>query len=152
MSRVGPHTVASVTSSPQRDFGARLRELRIRNHLSQQVLAARAGFSQRKLSDIETGRRAAALDPTQYQRLTEALGVTLSELFGHPDEPSPPAASAARLAELNRIAGALSDEDVALLTTVAREIATARASAPAGPSEGTPSGLPGRGDEEQDDA
>lgn len=60
---------------------AKLRQLRTDAGLSQQALAERAGVRQATLSEIETGRTAAAeIQLRTIEGLARALGVTLAEL------------------------------------------------------------------------
>lgn len=60
-------------------LGRRIRELRHRNELSQEVLAERAGIHRTYVSDLEGGRRNVTLD--NILKLAEAFGVHPGHLF-----------------------------------------------------------------------
>ena len=68
----------------------RVREIRARLNITQQALADAAGVSRPFLVDIEKGRRGAKFDT--WQRIADALGVTVPELRGDshavPDDPA----------------------------------------------------------------
>jgi transcriptional regulator with XRE-family HTH domain len=63
----------------QKQFGERVRELRLAKGLSQEELAFRAGMHRTYLGGIERGERNPAL--RNIAAIAEALGITLSELF-----------------------------------------------------------------------
>jgi transcriptional regulator with XRE-family HTH domain len=63
----------------QKQFGDRVRDLRLAKGLSQEELAFRAGMHRTYLGGIERGERNPALK--NISAIAQALGVTLSELF-----------------------------------------------------------------------
>jgi len=63
----------------QKQFGDRVRDLRLAKGLSQEELAFRAGIHRTYLGGIERGERNPALK--NISAIAEALHVTLSELF-----------------------------------------------------------------------
>ena len=63
----------------EKQFGERVRELRLARGLSQEELAFRADIHRTYLSDIERGKRNPAL--RNIAAIADALGVSLSELF-----------------------------------------------------------------------
>jgi transcriptional regulator with XRE-family HTH domain len=63
----------------QKQFGERIRDLRLAKGLSQEELAFRAGVHRTYLGGIERGERNPALK--NIALIADALGVTLSELF-----------------------------------------------------------------------
>ncbi len=64
---------------PRRDFGLRLRALRLGRDLSQEQLAELAGLHPTYVSGIERGRRNVSL--LNIHRLADALGVAPAALF-----------------------------------------------------------------------
>jgi transcriptional regulator with XRE-family HTH domain len=64
---------------PQLAFGRAIREVRQRQNLTQEELAALAGWHGAEISSLESGRR----NPTfqAMQRISKALGVRLSEVL-----------------------------------------------------------------------
>ena len=60
-------------------FSENVRKCRIRNNISQEVLAERAGLHRTYISAIECGRRSIALE--NIQRIAEALEVETYLLF-----------------------------------------------------------------------
>lgn len=60
-------------------FGQRLKNIREHKHLSQEKLAALAGFNRTYISKIERGERNITLDA--LQRLARALDIDLVEFF-----------------------------------------------------------------------
>lgn len=67
----------------QRQFGERVRELRLARGLSQEELASMAGVHRTYLGSIERAERNPSLK--NIAAIAEALGVTLSELFSLKD-------------------------------------------------------------------
>lgn len=63
----------------EKQFGERVRELRLARGLSQEELAFRASIHRTYLSGIERGKRNLSLK--NIGAVAEALDVTLSELF-----------------------------------------------------------------------
>jgi transcriptional regulator with XRE-family HTH domain len=63
----------------QQRFGARVRELRLAVHLSQEELAYRAGVHRTYLGGIERGERNPSLK--NIEAIAKALKVTMAELF-----------------------------------------------------------------------
>lgn len=63
----------------QKEFGTRVRGLRLAKGLSQEELAFRADLHRTYLGGIERGERNPALK--NIAAIAKALGVTLSELF-----------------------------------------------------------------------
>jgi transcriptional regulator with XRE-family HTH domain len=74
-----------VPASPQRAFGARLRELRIAAGMTQDDLSERCGLFRTYLSRIETGQANPTL--TMIHALAACLGVPVPALFGVPAVP-----------------------------------------------------------------
>ena len=66
------------TDLPAR-FGAAVQELRRRQGISQEKLAAQAGIDRAYMGGIERGQRNPSL--TMIQRVAKGLGVPISELF-----------------------------------------------------------------------
>ena len=60
-------------------FGQRLKELRARSGMSQEVLAFRTGLSRSYISSIESGLRNISI--TNMEKISNALNVTLAYLF-----------------------------------------------------------------------
>jgi transcriptional regulator with XRE-family HTH domain len=68
-----------VPLSPQRAFGARIRELRLAAGLTQEDLAERCGLFRTYLSQIENGRANPTL--TMIHALATSLAVSVPALF-----------------------------------------------------------------------
>ncbi|MFH1184172.1 MAG: helix-turn-helix domain-containing protein [Chloroflexota bacterium] len=64
------------------DVAVRLRELREAQGISMRALAQRSGLSANALSMIERGRASPSV--STLNKLAEALGVSITEFFGHP--------------------------------------------------------------------
>lgn len=77
------------------EVGQRIRELRRGKGLTLEALSSMSGLSKSFLSDIERGRCDVTL--TSLQRIADALGVGLSDLFP-PPEPVPPGPRVVRAA------------------------------------------------------
>lgn len=75
-----------MATSPQRAFGARVRELRLAAGLTQEDLAARCGLFRTYMSRIETGNANPTL--TMIHALATSLAVPVPALFGVPFTPS----------------------------------------------------------------
>jgi len=75
-----------VASSPQRAFGARVRELRQAAGLTQEDLAERCGLFRTYMSRIETGNANPTL--TMIHALAASLAVPVPALFGVPFTPA----------------------------------------------------------------
>lgn len=70
-------------------LGARLRALRLDRHLTQAQLAARAGFSQAHIANLERGVRGGpAIKYATLLALMQALEVTLDQLIAEGRMPS----------------------------------------------------------------
>jgi transcriptional regulator with XRE-family HTH domain len=68
------------TKSPLvKDFGKRLRAIRLKNDLSQEDLAQRAGLHRTYISLIERGKQSVTLD--SMEKLAVALGVSVKKLM-----------------------------------------------------------------------
>lgn len=76
---------ALVPLSPQRAFGARIRELRLAAGLTQEDLAERCGLFRTYMSRIETGNANPTL--TMIHALATSLAVPVPALFGAAFEP-----------------------------------------------------------------
>jgi transcriptional regulator with XRE-family HTH domain len=63
----------------QRQFGTRIRELRVGTGLSQEAFADRCGFARTYMSRIETGGANPSINAIKV--LADALGVSISSLF-----------------------------------------------------------------------
>jgi len=77
-----------VSASPQRAFGARIRELRMAAGLTQEDLADRCGLFRTYMSRIETGKANPTL--TMIHALATSLAVPVTALFGAPFAPARP--------------------------------------------------------------
>ena len=62
-----------------RQFGERLRQLRMARHLTQEEMAAKAGFSRSYYNEIETGKRNISL--LNLHKLAQCLEISISELL-----------------------------------------------------------------------
>ena len=62
-----------------RQFGERLRQLRTTRQLTQEEMAAKAGFSRSYYNEIETGKRNISL--LNLHKLAQCLEITISELL-----------------------------------------------------------------------
>jgi transcriptional regulator with XRE-family HTH domain len=115
-------------------FGPRLRDLRVARGLSQHQLAELVGVSQRKLSDIERGKRPPLLLPTQLMAMADALSVNVEQLAGVERDRRRP-----EVVLVVEHATALLDQDILLLSQLAEHLADSRR---AGITDGTarPSG------------
>ncbi len=71
--------------SPQRAFGARVRELRLAAGMTQDDLSERCGLFRTYVSRIETGQANPSL--TMIHALAVSLGVPIPALFGVPAVP-----------------------------------------------------------------
>lgn len=71
--------------SPQRAFGARIRELRLAAGMTQDDLSERCGLFRTYVSRIETGQANPTL--TMIHALAVSLGVPVPALFGVPAAP-----------------------------------------------------------------
>ena len=70
----------------QKQFGERVRELRLAMNLSQEELAFKAGVHRTYLGSIERGERNPSLK--NIAAIAKALDITLSELFSFGDTKS----------------------------------------------------------------
>ncbi len=68
----------------EKQFGERLRELRLARGLSQEKLAFKSGMHRTYLGSIERGERNPSLK--NIAAIAEALGVSLSQLFSFEDQ------------------------------------------------------------------
>jgi len=113
-------------------FGERLRHFRVLRGYSQVELARAAGLSQRKLSDIERGKRAPLLLPHQFMAIARHLDVTLALLAGV----APAAVTTEHLTLPVVSAELLRREDITVLCQVAQQLAQARAEGSVTPQTG----------------
>ena len=60
-------------------FGQRIKELRIKQNISQEELAFRCGLSKNYISDVERGTRNVSLK--SIEKIANGLAVNLKELF-----------------------------------------------------------------------
>ena len=60
-------------------FGQRIRELRLKNGLSQEKFALQIGMDRSYLASVEAGKRNISL--MNLQKIADGIGITLSELF-----------------------------------------------------------------------
>lgn len=60
-------------------FGNRMKELRLKNRISQEELAFRCGLSKNYISDVERGKRNVSLK--SIDKIAIGLNVCMSELF-----------------------------------------------------------------------
>ena len=70
---------------PLKQFGKRVRFLRLQRDMSQESLAARAGIHRTYMGAVERGERNISLK--NIVRLASALGVHPRELFSDPEKP-----------------------------------------------------------------
>jgi transcriptional regulator with XRE-family HTH domain len=68
-----------MTRAARRQLGMKVRALRDRRAMTQEVLAKKAGISRGYLARVETGRHEPTL--TTLRKLAKALGVPVSELL-----------------------------------------------------------------------
>jgi len=61
------------------EFGNRIRELRIKNGLSQEKFALKIGMDRTYYASVESGKRNIAL--INIKKIADGLNVSLSELF-----------------------------------------------------------------------
>src|SRR4051812_38491252 len=80
-----PSSAPDVTT--ELDVGERLRALRGFRRLTLKAVADRSGLSESFLSQVERGRSNASI--ASLQRIAEALGVAMADLFGPDGEPGP---------------------------------------------------------------
>jgi transcriptional regulator with XRE-family HTH domain len=85
---------ARVATSPQRNFGQRVRELRRAAGLTQEDLADRCGLFRTYMSRVETGQANPTL--SMIHALAASLGVPVAALFPETAEAPPKARRAAR--------------------------------------------------------
>ena len=60
-------------------FGERIRELRTKNHMSQEKFALYIGMDRTYLASVESGRRNISLE--NITKIADGFGITLEELF-----------------------------------------------------------------------
>ncbi len=60
-------------------FGERIRELRTKNHMSQEKFALHIGMDRTYLASVESGRRNISLE--NITKIADGFGITLEELF-----------------------------------------------------------------------
>ena len=60
-------------------FGQRIRELRLKNGLSQEKFALQIGMDRSYLASVEAGKRNISL--MNIKKIADGIGITLSELF-----------------------------------------------------------------------
>jgi transcriptional regulator with XRE-family HTH domain len=70
---------APSSSDVKKHLGKVIRQLRQRQHISQEELAARAGLHRTYVSDIERGARNVSIE--SLEKLVVALRVSLAQLF-----------------------------------------------------------------------
>ena len=70
----------------EKQFGERVRKLRLTRNLSQEQLAFKASMHRTYLGGIERGERNPSLK--NITAIADALGITLSELFSFEDQES----------------------------------------------------------------
>ena len=60
-------------------FGLRIKELRVRAHISQEELSFRSGLSKNYISDVERGTRNISLK--SIEKIADGLAIRIKELF-----------------------------------------------------------------------
>ena len=60
-------------------FGQRIRELRLKNGLSQEKFALQIGMDRSYLASVEAGKRNISL--MNIKKIADGIGISLSELF-----------------------------------------------------------------------
>src|SRR6266508_1044454 len=78
--------LADAAEEEARQIGLRIRELREKRNLSSKELAERAGITPQSLSRIELGRHDVVF--TTLRRILAAMGCSLKDLVGPPQEPT----------------------------------------------------------------
>jgi transcriptional regulator with XRE-family HTH domain len=78
----------------EQNLGDLLRQLRTERNLSVRTLAGRTGFSPSFVSQVELNQASPSI--ASLDRLATALGVTLAEFFGDPDDGAPAITRAGR--------------------------------------------------------
>src|SRR5437016_2274051 len=73
--------------STEIDVGERLQDLRRFRRCTLRTVAERSGLSESFLSQVERGRSSASIE--SLRRIAEALGVSISDLFGPNGTPGP---------------------------------------------------------------
>lgn len=63
----------------KRDFGNRVKELRLSSGLSQEKFALSIGMDRTYFSSVESGNRNVSLE--NIKKISDGLGVSISELF-----------------------------------------------------------------------
>ena len=61
------------------ELGKRIRELRTRTELSQEMFALKIGMDRTYFASVESGKRNIAI--CNIKKIADGLGITLSELF-----------------------------------------------------------------------
>ena len=61
-------------------FGQRVKELRLKQNISQEELAFRCGLSKNYISDVERGTRNISLK--SIEKIADGLAIRIKELFG----------------------------------------------------------------------
>ena len=61
------------------DLGTKIREVRLKNGLSQEKFALKIGMDRTYFASVEAGKRNIAIG--NIKKISDGLGVTLSELF-----------------------------------------------------------------------
>jgi transcriptional regulator with XRE-family HTH domain len=82
-----PSSAPEVEQLEEVDVGERLRELRRFRRCTLRTVAERSGLSESFLSQVERGRSSASIE--SLRRIAEALGVSISDLFGPNGTPGP---------------------------------------------------------------
>ena len=60
-------------------FGLRIKELRVRAHISQEELSFRSGLSKNYISDVERGTRNISL--RSIEKIADGFAISIKELF-----------------------------------------------------------------------
>lgn len=63
----------------RKNFGKRVKELRAKNHLSQEEFSMQIGMDRSYLASVELGKRNISLE--NIKKISDGFGVTLTEFF-----------------------------------------------------------------------
>lgn len=98
-------------------LGARIRQLRKAQKLTQSQLAEKTDLSDNYIGNIERGSRSASVEV--LERIAQALQISLKELF---DFPAPASYQEQLLSQLNGLLKNKSTEDIELILKMVKKI------------------------------
>lgn len=97
-------------------FGKRLKELRVKNKITQEKLAEIIGVEQQQICRIEKGGCFTTID--NIEKLSAALNIPVNELFNFSHQKE----SDALLSELNELLKKASDEQIRMIYRIVNDI------------------------------